>query len=177
MKHFLCFLIFLPFFSPAQNSDTLIVLPGRNQQVIDTVLKYGPSISPTYETAVCTELVIGILGHFFELTREDKINVRIHLDEGLDVYKLIAEGSPLPKGVYHALTSNGRGEPIDDLHDALPGDFVQFWYYRSWGHCGILHHIDFERNLIFLYSSYPSTGGYGIQHFVLPEYCHVVRLK
>lgn len=176
MKNRLYLFLLLPFASMAQ-TDSTVVLPERNRQVIDTVLKYGPSISPTYQTAVCTELVIGILGHFFDLTQEDRINVRIHLDEGLDVYKLIDEGSPLPKGVYHALTSNGKGIPIDDLHQALPGDFVQFWYPRSWGHCGILHHIDFERNLIFLYSSYPSTNGYGIQHFVLPEYCHIVRLK
>ena len=48
-----------------------------NQKVIEIVEKYGPSISPTYETAVCTELVIGVLEHLIELDSTDKSRIRI----------------------------------------------------------------------------------------------------
>lgn len=152
-------------------------LPKRNQQIIDTILRYGPSISPTYEEAVCTEFVLGILDHFVELTHQDTINVRIDLEEGQNVYELMAEGSALPTGVYYALIHNGIGIPIDDIQDVQPGDFVQFWYYRSWGHCGIVHQIDYVNQVMWLYSSYPSTNGYGIQPFQIPDYCYFVRLK
>ena len=161
----------------AQTSDS--ILPVRNQQVIDTVLKYGRTISPTYEDAVCTELVIGVLSHFFELTKEDKMNVRIDQPrESLDdVYIAMENGSPEPKGVYNALLANGRGEPIDDWTKVLPGDFVQFWYKDSWGHCGIVSSIDLENRKMYLHSSFPTTGGYGIQPFKIPDYCFFVRLK
>lgn len=145
-----------------------------NQKVIETVEKFGPIISPTYETAVCTELVIEILDHLVELDSIDRSKIRIIIVE--DVYALIENGSPLPKGVYHALTSNGKGIPIDDFKDVLPGDFVQFWYPHSWGHCGILHSIDLEKKMMKLYSSFPSTSGYGIQEFEIPDYCYFVRL-
>jgi hypothetical protein len=173
LPEFLLFLL-LSFSSKAQ-TDTL--LPGRNQQIIDTILRYGKSISPTYEKAVCTEFVIGILNHFFELTPADTVNVRIDIPKGSDIYGMIARDSPEMRGVYYALTSNGKGEAIDDWTQVRPGDFVQFWYYRSWGHCGIVHSIDLEHKVMKLYSSYPSTGGYGIQPFVIPEYTHFVRLK
>lgn len=157
----------------ADNSE----LPIRNQQIIDTVQVYGPSISPTYEAAVCTEFVLGILDHFVELSHQDSIHVRIDLEDGQDVYELIAEGSALPTGVYYALVHNGMGIPVDDIRDVKPGDFAQFWYYRSWGHCGIVHHIDRANQVMWLYSSYPSTNGYGIQPFQIPDYCYFVRLK
>jgi hypothetical protein len=168
-------LLLIPFASAAQ-SDTL-PLPGRNQQIIDTVLQYGQAISPTYEEAVCTEFLIGILGHFIELSPADTVNVRIDIPKNSDIYGMIAEDAPEMRGVYYALTSNGKGEPIDDWTQVRAGDFVQFWYYRSWGHCGIVHSIDLENKVMKLYSSYPSTGGYGIQPFVIPEYTHFVRLK
>lgn len=147
---------------------------GMNQKVIETVEEFGPTISPTYEAAVCTELVIGILDHLIELDSTDKSKIRIIIAE--DVYTLIESGSPLPKGVYHALTYSGKGIPIDDLKKVLPGDFVQFWYPHSWGHCGILHSIDLENKTMKLYSSFPSTSGYGIQEFEIPDYCYFVRL-
>jgi hypothetical protein len=148
---------------------------SRNQEVINTMEKYGPSISPTYDTAVCTELVIGVLEHLCELDSMDKNNIRIIVTE--DVYMLIENGSPQPKGVYYALTISNKGIPIDDHKDALPGDFVQFWYPNSWGHCGVLHSIDLENKTMKLYSSFPSTEGYGIQEFDIPDYCFFVRLK
>lgn len=150
-------------------------IENMNHRVIETVEKFGPSISPTYETAVCTELVIGVLDHLVELDSVDRSRIRIIIDE--DVYKLKDENSPKPKGVYYALTSNGKGIPIDDIRDVLPGDFVQFWYPYSWGHCGILHSIDLENKTMKLYSSFPSTSGYGIQEFEIPDYCYFVRLK
>ena len=170
------FAVFLPIGSFAQTPDSLL-LPNKNAQIIDTILKYGQSISPTYQEAVCTEFVIGVLSHFIELSHQDKINVRIHLQHGEDVYDLMEDGSALPTGVYYALVSTGKGIPINDLNEVRPGDFVQFWYYRSWGHCGIVHSIDLENKVMNLYSSFPSTDGYGVQPFDMPDYCYFVRLK
>ena len=154
-------------------------LPLRNRQVIDTILRYGPSISPTYAEAVCTEFVIGVLKHFISLSKEDLTNIRINQPRKSleDVYTQMENGSPYPKGVYYALTHNGKGTPVTDKTHVLPGDFVQFWYPRSWGHCGIVEHLDLENNVMYLYSSFPSTDGYGIQEFEIPEYCFFVRLK
>jgi hypothetical protein len=89
----------------------------------------------------------------------------------------MAKGSPVPKGVYYALSESGKGIPIDDICEVIPGDFVQFWYPDSWGHCGIVHSLDYENKTMKLYSSFPSTSGYGIQDFEIPEYCYFVRLK
>lgn len=172
----LLFTLFFHLGANAQDADSTLI-PARNKQVIDTILTYGPSISPTYQGAVCTEFVIGVLGHFIELTAQDTINIRIDLQHGEDVYDLMKNGSALPKGVYHALVSTDKGIPINDWKEVRPGDFVQFWYYRSWGHCGIVEHIDLEHKVLYLYSSYPSTDGYGIQPFDMPEYCYFVRLK
>jgi uncharacterized protein YijF (DUF1287 family) len=73
------------------------------------------------------------------------------------------KGSPEPQGVYYTLTTNGKGIPIDNIADVKPGDFVQFWYPKSWGHCGIVKEIKAEEGLMLLYSSFPSTDGYGIE--------------
>ena len=166
---FFTFLFFT--FSLFSQNDSI----SRNQEVINTMEKYGPSISPTYDTAVCTELVIGILEHLCLLDSMDKNNIRIIVTE--DVYQLIENGAPQPKGVYYALTKSNKGIAIDDHKDALPGDFVQFWYPNSWGHCGVLHSIDLVNKTMKLYSSFPSTEGYGIQEFDIPDYCFFVRLK
>ena len=58
----------------------------------------------------------------------------------------------------------------------LPGDFVQFWT-GTWGHCGIVKEIHPETKTMLLYSSFPSTNGYGVQKFSIPEYCYFVRLN
>ncbi len=159
--------------------DSIPVIPPQNQQILDTIAKYGRSISPTYEEAVCTEFVLGILEHFVVLSKTDRMNVRIdqprkNLDE---VYDQMESGSPFPKGVYYALTNNGMGEAIDDWTKVLPGDFVQFWYPHSWGHCGIVSSLELENGIMWLHSSYPSTDGYGVQPFQIPEYTWFVRLK
>lgn len=149
-------------------------LPERNQQVVDTVIKYGPKISPTYQKAVCTELVIKILEKFYSLSKTDKSRIRIITNK--EIRELIEQKSPVPKGVYYALTAKGLGISVDSISDVKAGDFVQFWT-ESWGHCGIVKEIDITNNTMDLYSSFPSTDGYGVQQFSIPNYCFFVRLK
>lgn len=160
-------------------NDSLIPIPPLNQRVLDTATTYGRMISPSYESSVCTEFVIGILGHFMDLTSEDTVNIRIDQPrENLkEVYRQIENGSPYPTGVVYALVSKGKGIEISDRNQVLPGDFVQFWYPNSWGHCGIVAKIDVENKVLWLHSSYPSTEGYGVQPFHMPEYSRFVRLK
>lgn len=151
-----------------------ISIPQKNKDIVKSVIQFGPTISSTYEKAVCTELVIQIVEHFSPLTKTDKSRIRIITNE--NVYSLLKQNSPIPKGVYYALTSKGIGLPIDSVSDVLPGDFVQFWT-GTWGHCGIVKTIDLTTKTMELYSSFPSTSGYGVQTFDIPEYCYFVRLK
>ena len=154
--------------------NTSPLIPLKNQQVIDTVLKYGASISPTYKKAVCTELVIQIIEKFNKLNKSDKSRIRIITNES--IADLMQKNSPVPKGVYYALSKNGMGMSVDSINRVLPGDFVQFWT-DTWGHCGIVKEIYPENKLMDLYSSFPSTDGYGVQRFSIPDYCYFVRLK
>ncbi len=158
------------FLGQAQQS----VIPPKNKAIVDSIIKYGPTISPTYEKAVCTEMVIQLLEKFQPLTKTDKTRLRIITNK--DVYSLLKQNSPIPKGVYYALTAKGIGKPIDDVKSVLPGDFVQFWT-ETWGHCGIVKEINPETKKMVLYSSFPSTNGYGIQTFTIPNYCYFVRLQ
>lgn len=179
-EKFLLLMCLISFSGNSQsNKDSVFILPQLNQQVLDTAIKYGRVISPSYESAVCTEFVIGVLGHFMPLTPEDTINIRIDQPRAdiKEVYRQIENGSPYPKGVVHALVSKGKGIEITHINEVLAGDFVQFWYPNSWGHCGIVERIDVENKVLWLHSSYPSTSGYGVQPFHMPEYCHFVRLK
>ena len=146
----------------------------KNSCVIDTVVRYGAGISPTYRKAVCTELVIRIIEKFYPLDKTDKSRVRIITNES--IRDLLAADSPVTKGVYYALTEKGIGDPVDSLQQVRPGDFVQFWT-ETWGHCGIVKNIDCETGVMELYSSFPSTDGYGVQTFKIPKYCFFVRLK
>lgn len=95
-------------------TDSVAQLPVLNCKVLDTAIVYGRIISPTYESAVCTEFVIGVLGHFMELTAEDTINIRIDQprESIKEIYKQIESGSPYPTGVVHALVSKGKGIEI-----------------------------------------------------------------
>lgn len=151
-----------------------VELPKKNKEIVEIVQKYGPEISPTYEKAVCTELVIQVLEKIQNLNDQDKSRIRIITKS--DIQGLMQSQSPIPKGVYYALTEKGVGIPIDNRKDVLEGDFVQFWT-STWGHCGIVKSIDVEKNQMVLYSSYPSTNGYGIQTFNIPDYTYFVRLK
>ena len=164
------------FFKKYDTLNTLNVdtIPLKNQLILNYTVKHGPKISPTYEKAVCTELLIGILKNFITLSDLDKKKIRIISDENIAVLRL--KNSPVPKGVYYALTSNNMGAPIDDVAKVLPGDLVQFWNLY-WGHCGVVKAINVQEKTMELYSSFPSTGGYGIQTFAIPEECYFVRLK
>lgn len=168
------FIFTLCFLSVASGFSQQNAIPQKNKAILDSIVKYGPTISPTYEKAVCTEMVIQLLEKFQPLTKTDKSRIRIITDE--DVYTLLKQNSPVPKGVYYALTAKGIGKSIEDIKSVLPGDFVQFWT-GTWGHCGIVKEIHPETKTMLLYSSFPSTNGYGIQTFNIPDYCYFVRLK
>jgi hypothetical protein len=172
MKPILCLLCF--FFSGHLLNAQQIVIPQKNMQIIDTVIKHGPSISPTYQSAVCTELVIRIIEKFHQLNNTDKKRIRIITNENIQT--LLQQNSSIPKGVYYALTAKRIGISIDSISNVLPGDFVQFWT-DTWGHCGIVKEIDAANGTMQLYSSFPSTNGYGIQTFNIPKHCFFVRLK
>lgn len=173
MKYYLFFLSLTLFEVLGFSQDTLGI-PAKNKEVLDFVRLKGREISPTYPSAVCTELVIGVLDHFLTLNSDDKSRIRIITKE--DVFQLIKDSSDIPKGVYYALITKGSGVPISKLDDVKPGDFVQFWY-ESWGHCGIVESVDCLTNKMKLHSSFPSTNGYGIQEFDIPSFCFFVRLK
>jgi hypothetical protein len=119
-------------------------------------------------------MIIQLLEKFQPLTKTDKSRIRIITND--DVYTLLKQNSPVPKGVHYALTTKGIGKSIDDVKSVLPGDLVQFWT-GTWGHCGIVKEINPETKKMILYSSFPSTNGYGIQTFSIPDYCYFVRLK
>jgi hypothetical protein len=178
IKGFLSICILLVVVFPLKSKPFIaaktVQIPPTNIKVINCVVKNGPKISPTYEKAVCTELVIGVLKNFIKLSEEDKKRIRIISEE--NIYLLRLTNSPIPKGVYYALTENGKGIPVNRLEDVQPGDFVQFWTI-TWGHCGIIKSIDIANKSMELYSSFPSTGGYGIQTFDIPPECYFVRLK
>jgi len=84
----------------------------------------------------------------------------------------------LSKGVVQWIVDYKRGEEIDIKHGGVPaeGDFVQFWKVNGFGHCGILKSVDFKNEKIVLYSSFPSTHGYGTQEFELSPFTYFGRL-
>src|SRR4051812_30486184 len=69
-------------------------LPLKNKKIIDYVIKHGPQISPTYEKAVCTELLIEVIKNFTPLSKEDKKRIRIICDT--NVYLLRLQKSIIP---------------------------------------------------------------------------------
>lgn len=149
-------------------------IPEKNKLVAEIAQKYGPDISSTYEKAVCTELVIQVLEKIQPLDVIDKKRIRIITDQ--DIQTLLQNDSEIPKGVYYSLIEKGIGKSVNDKKDVLEGDLVQFWT-ETWGHCGIVKSIDPGKNEMELYSSFPSTNGYGIQKFEIPKYVYFVRLK
>lgn len=150
------------------------IIPEKNKKIVEIVKEFGPSISPTYKKAVCTELLIQVLEKVQPLDEEDKTKIRIITNK--DIQELLKEDSPIPKGIYYALINKGVGIPIENKNEVVEGDFVQFWT-STWGHCGIVKSINPERETMELYSSFPSTGGYGVQTFPIPKHCFFVRLK
>lgn len=173
-----CFL-FLPmlwiaFFISAFKANAEDGIPAKNIRILKYVVRNGANISPTYEQAVCTELVIGVLKNFTDLSNTDKKRIRIISDTNISILR--AQGSQIPKGISYALTESKKGMSIDKIENVEPGDFVQFWNL-TWGHCGIVKSIDINTHTMELYSSFPSTHGYGIQRFDIPAECYFVRLK
>ena len=149
-------------------------LPPKNKLIIENIKKFGPQISSTYEKAVCTEFLIQILEKVQKLNSLDKSRIRIITSK--NIRTLLTEDSKIPKGVQFALVEKGVGISITDINEVVEGDFVQFWT-ATWGHCGIVKSIDTLNNEMELYSSFPSTNGYGIQKFNIPKYSFFVRLK
>lgn len=152
----------------------IIELPEKNKLIIEATKKFGPGISPTYEKAVCTELVIQVLEKVQSLDANDKSRIRIITNE--NIHQLLDQNSNIPKGVYYSLLAKERGIPIENIKDVLEGDLVQFWT-ESWGHCGIVKSVNPDKNEMELYSSFPSTNGYGIQKFSIPKHSFFVRLQ
>ncbi|MGX7666392.1 hypothetical protein [Flavobacterium pedocola] len=162
--------------SAKTNEETTRVtdIPKKNQLIVNNVKKYGPEISATYEKAVCTELVIQILEKVQSLNAIDKQRIRIITTQ--NIHDLLKTDSDIPKGVYYSLIEKGVGIPIKNINEVCEGDFVQFWT-EIWGHCGIVKTINTQNNVMELYSSFPSTNGYGIQKFTIPKHSFFVRLK
>ena len=159
---------------PSEEQFVISELPKTNQSIIAAAKKYGPEISSTYEKAVCTEFVIQVLEKVQPLNATDKKRIRIITNQ--DIQQLLAANSDIPKGVYFSLIEKQIAIPIDNKNEVLEGDFVQFWT-ETWGHCGIVKSIDPIKNEMELYSSFPSTNGYGVQKFPIPTHSFFVRLK
>jgi len=154
-------------------------LPRQNKQILNFIEQQGKRLAPSYDKVVCTEYVINVLENFDEkLSPSDKSKIRI-ITQG-DLKQLVSCEDSIIKGVSFYLSSSGKGIPITDLNDAKSGDFIQFWNIRlgkATGHCGIIRGIDTDMGLISLYSSSPSTDGFGKQIYVLPEKYFIARLQ
>ncbi|WP_395052923.1 hypothetical protein [Flavobacterium sp.] len=183
MKLLYLFLILITFNSNEEKNSKisdfnkeikLLEIPKKNKLIVDNVKKYGPEISSTYEKAVCTELLIKIVEKSQDLNSIDKKRIRIITNQ--NIQELLKKDSKIPKGIYFALIEKGVGIAIDNKNEVCEGDFVQFWT-ETWGHCGIVKSINPDQNEMELYSSFPSTNGYGIQKFNIPKYSFFVRLK
>ncbi len=153
-------------------------LPPKNKALLKYAALKGPSISPTYQKAVCTEYLIQVLENVQHLSNDQKRKIRIITDG--DIEHLLQENSSIPRGVYHALVSSNAGIPIDDIDQVKAGDLIQFWdnyFGTTYGHCGIIRAIDKDKGLISMYSSSPQTNGHGIQVYWFQKYMYFVRLK
>jgi hypothetical protein len=153
-------------------------IPAKNKLILRYTAQHGSEISPTYETAVCTEYVIKILSNFGSVSSKTKTDIRIITDK--EISDLLKQNSPIPKGVYTALINAKSGVAINKQEDVKAGDFVQFWNYydkKYVGHCGIVRALDIKKGIISMYSSSPRTNGHGIQTYIIPDYIYFVRLK
>lgn len=154
-------------------------IPPQNQQILDYVAQHGYDIAPTYYTAVCTEFVVKVIEHFTPLTKLDK--KRINIVTNQDIGKLREQQSPIIKGVQYALVAANKGTAINDLKEVRPGDFFQMWFNTdktyNIGHCGIVKEINLTTNQIIIYSSDPSTNGFGKMVLTIPNQCYFVRMN
>lgn len=153
-------------------------LPLKNKLILNYASEHGHAISPTYQKAVCTEYVIGIVSHFVKLSTKTKNEIRIITNQPIE--DLLKYNSPITKGVYTALINNGVGVSINNINEVKAGDFFQYWdkINGNWyGHCGIVRALDTKKGIISMYSSTNTTNGHGIQTYILPSYIYFVRLK
>lgn len=154
-------------------------VPPQNQQILDYVAQHGYDIAPTYYTAVCTEFVAKVIEHFTPLTKLDK--KRINIVTNQDLSKLREQQSPIIKGVQYALVAANKGKAINDLKEVRPGDFFQMWFNTdktyNIGHCGIVKEINLITNQVIIYSSDPSTNGFGKMVLAIPNQCYFVRMN
>ena len=70
----------------------------------------------------------------------------------------------IAKGAGGVVEKRKTGYAIN-IENAKAGDLVQIWYPGLYGHCGIVKYIDKKHKKIVMYSSFPSTGGFGVQWF------------
>jgi hypothetical protein len=152
-------------------------IPDKNKKILAFIELHGQEISPTYYKAVCTEFIIEVLNKFTPLSKQEKKDIRIITNKSLD--SLVRKDAPVIRGVQTALVKSGKGIMIEKIEDVLPGDFVQFWEGVSgqqYGHCGVVVSVE-PGEYLTLYSSHPSTNGYGKQKYPWPEKLYFVRLK
>jgi hypothetical protein len=151
---------------------------NSNDDVINYVEKHGAGLAPSYHQVVCTDFLIKVLKKFIPIDKRDYQRIQIITSQSIN--ELIKAKSEVPNGVCYALNSSGKGKYVT-LQEAKAGDFVQFWKgflgFYTWGHCGVLDHIDHENHKIYMYSSHPQTDGFGLHVFDLPDYIVFARLK
>lgn len=70
----------------------------------------------------------------------------------------------LAKGAGGFVEKKKTGYAVN-VENAKAGDLVQIWYPGLYGHCGVVKYIDQKHKKIVMYSSFPSTGGFGVQSF------------
>ncbi|SHH22355.1 hypothetical protein SAMN04488109_3240 [Chryseolinea serpens] len=158
------------------DQDATTDLPDKNKAIVAYLEANGKQIAPNYKDVVCTEFVIKVIDHFTPLTKTEMNDIRIITND--DLRELIDANAPVIKGVQTALTHRDKGIKIESGEDARPGDFVQFWNIyngKEYGHCGIVMAISPNKTLT-VYSSHPSTQGYGKQCFLWPDKLFFARL-
>jgi hypothetical protein len=159
------------------DNDSLKWIPPVNISIMKMADSLGPTIAPTYETAVCTEYLIGVLNKIHPLTKKQMNIIRIVDHDTLEL--AIAADAANIRGVQTALVNSKLGTAIDDPEDVRPGDLVQFWnvsYRGPRGHCGIVLDLEPDRYITMMSSS-TRTDGHGIQTFWWPEKTYFVRMN
>ena len=157
-------------------NDSLKIIPPVNIAIMKLADSLGPAIAPTYETAVCTEYLIGVLNKIHPLTKKQMNIIRIVDHDTLEL--AIAADAANIRGVQTALVKSNLGIPIDNPEDVRPGDLLQFWnvsYRGPKGHCGIVLDLVPYRYITMMSSS-TRTNGHGIQTFWWPEKTYFVRM-
>jgi hypothetical protein len=136
----------------------LALIPEFNKKIIVYARENGRRISSDYYKVNCSEFMTAFikeLGYKLSIKDIKKINI---------VSDLYFDPNQAKKGVVYYMVSSNTGKEIT-IDEALPGDIFQLWYKGSFGHCGIIHHIDTSKHELIAYSSFFHTQGFGIQRF------------